>query len=184
MIAQLLLGLATIGAANRSAVYLGPPDEPRYRGHVQRIEVFIDSPQGGDRVAVRFHHAEGSFAFVAEGPAALSLLMAEPKPDLARYVFVSSGGRVLEFRHRRTGRAFAPYSFAIQPQAVLPACLDRHGQFQPKASFLWETFTRDEAFPAGAPPDPHAAAAVIALDDDLLVCGRATATITCPSRSN
>jgi hypothetical protein len=150
-------------------VYVGRAEKPRYRGHVQRIEVFLTANSAAvPRVAVRFHRPEGSFAFVAEGPSAASLVSRQRKYDLSRYVFLSATGQKLEFRERLSGGPALPFSFRLQPDAILPVCLDEQGRFLRQTMFLWDSFTLQETGAAGSPPEPSGAK-VLVLCDDLLV---------------
>lgn len=170
---ELVVGLSLLALLDTSAVYVGRPDEPRYRGHVQRIEIFLTTNTAKQtRLSVRYHHPEGSFAFVAEGPSAPSLATRKRKLDLTRYVFLSGTGQKLEFRDQSSQGPALPFSFRLQPDAILPACLDDRGRFLPQTTFLGDAFTLQETPAPDAPPDPNEAKVVVLCDDLFLGTSR------------
>ncbi len=169
VLALFLLTLPAAHGAARTAVYVRDVEEPSYPGEVRRIELTLLSPKEGvGRLIVRFHSTEGAFGFTASGAGALSLVTADRRLDLDRYVLETSGRGRLEFRRRETGRAMLPFSFELQADLFLPLCRDDHGAFLPSTTFLGEPFTLAESS-VGEEDVPFPEAKVIALSDDLLV---------------
>lgn len=167
MVVPLLLAL--LGPADASAVYALRAEKPRYRGQVERFEVFVSSSDRTvPRLGVRFHHSQGSFAFVAEGPGAHDLLRRRRRLELTRYVYVAGSGQAIEFRNRARDEPFLPFSFSLQADAFLPVCLDERGRFLPQALLLWDTLTLDASPSTGKPPEADGAKQVV-LSDDLLI---------------
>jgi hypothetical protein len=169
MMVHLIVALSLFVPADSSAVYVRRPDESRYPGHVQRIEVFVASEKtGAQRIAVRFHHEKGAFAFLADGPSATNLLRGKRDFQLARYVFVSGNGLRLRFQEQFSDKPVLPFSFTLQPNAILPVCLGENGHFVKQTNFLWDTFTLVEGESTQRSPE-IGDAKVVALSDDLLV---------------
>ena len=158
-----------VGGEGQTASYLRDSEESKYRGHVRRIEIDLYSPKESTPwISVRFLHEQGSFGFTAAGEKAFSLLTPQRHLNLDRYVLCTSNGRRLEFQRRETARPFLPFSFDLQPEYVLPVCLDGNNGFLPDTVFMGDRFTFEKMSPIEEPPEIPAAT-VIVLSDDLLV---------------
>ncbi len=166
MMIQFAVGLLLLAYGDTAAVYVRGAEGTRYRGQVERIEVHVRAGDGlATRVAVQFFHRDGAFAFVAEGSSAPGLLSGQRKCDLAHYLYRSARGGWLEFRDQRRGKPVLPFSFVIQPAAVLPVCLDEQRQFAREATFLGDSFVLDESAVAGAAPVPDNVKEITLCDD-------------------
>lgn len=172
MLAALLLQLALVSPSadfpEQTGVYVRGEAATRYPGQVERIEAAAGRSAGGPRVLVRFCRQEGAFGFVADGPDAPALLSGRRRWGLTRYVFLSGNGKVLDFRDRMTGGPYLPFSFRLQPDALVPVCLDEAGQLLEKTELLGDAFFLKRGAGPVTVPDTSGAT-VIELCDDLLV---------------
>ncbi len=161
----------TTRGAETMASYRRGEERNSFPQPVTRIDLRLSSTErGAERVEVRYHQGPRVFGFIAEGAGVRAVISGRPPERLDRYVLITGRGEALEFRSSSGGGALAPYSFALQPGALLPDCLDERGAFRDSTRFLGERFVREESPPGGAPdPAPAPPVRTLELRDDLLV---------------